>query len=341
MLYYLIKYLSTVVLKIFYSKIEIVGKENIPTIDAPIIFAPNHQNALTDAIILGVYSPLPIYSLTRSDVFIKPLMSVFKSLKMMPIYRIRDGYGKLTKNDAIFETCKNLLVDKKAILIFPEGNHSLDYFLRPLTKGICRIALNSQVAVKDEVKIIPVGLNFFDHLNSGSKLIVKFGKPINVKNYIPQFNQNNNQGYIALKKDISTGMKDTLIIPEKKENYNFAKTIFTKENEKFGFKELSKIARDSNDILKTKSKWWKKPLILLFSLANLPIYLSSHYIIHNVMSEIIFSSSVKIALGVIIFPIWLMLVFFISFLLCGLNIAVIVFFGQLISVLLRKYFVEV
>ena len=35
----------------YYGKVEVRGKENIP-LNAPVIFAPNHQNALNDALIV-------------------------------------------------------------------------------------------------------------------------------------------------------------------------------------------------------------------------------------------------------------------------------------------------
>ena len=42
--------------KRFYSDFIVVGKENIPT-DAPIIFAPNHVNALMDALAIHTVAP--------------------------------------------------------------------------------------------------------------------------------------------------------------------------------------------------------------------------------------------------------------------------------------------
>ena len=40
----------------YYGKVEVRGKENIPR-KAPVIFAPNHQNALNDALIVLFAAP--------------------------------------------------------------------------------------------------------------------------------------------------------------------------------------------------------------------------------------------------------------------------------------------
>jgi 1-acyl-sn-glycerol-3-phosphate acyltransferase len=68
-------------------------------------------------------------------VFKKPLVAkILDSLQMLPVYRIRDGWGNLTNNTAVFERCSKLLKTGECIVIFPEGNHNLKRTVRPLSK---------------------------------------------------------------------------------------------------------------------------------------------------------------------------------------------------------------
>ena len=52
----------------YYGKVEINGKENIPR-GEPVIFAPNHQNALMDALIVLFSAPQDVVFLARADIF--------------------------------------------------------------------------------------------------------------------------------------------------------------------------------------------------------------------------------------------------------------------------------
>ena len=83
-----------------YRHIQYVGKENIPT-DGAIIFAPNHTNALCDAMaILGIDGSRKVF-VARADIFRKPRTArILNWLKIMPIRRMRDGVDEVLHNDA-------------------------------------------------------------------------------------------------------------------------------------------------------------------------------------------------------------------------------------------------
>lgn len=56
-------------LRLFYKTIVIEGKDNIPN-NSPIIFAPNHQNALMDPLAVLYGSKRQIVFLARADIFL-------------------------------------------------------------------------------------------------------------------------------------------------------------------------------------------------------------------------------------------------------------------------------
>ncbi len=85
----------------FYRRVIVLGRDNIDPNDN-LIFAPNHQNALMDALaVLFTLKGQPVF-LARADIFKKRFIaSILYSFKLLPVYRIRDGFGTLKENDDI------------------------------------------------------------------------------------------------------------------------------------------------------------------------------------------------------------------------------------------------
>lgn len=180
--------------ELFYSEYIVVGRENIPT-DSPVIFAPNHLNALMDA--LAVHSIVEknrtITFLARSDIFKNKIIAGFlRSIKIMPAFRMRDGIENLGKNNDIFDNCVDLLHNNNAIGIMPEGNQGEQRKLRTFTKGIFRIAFAAQQKYGSEpgVKIVPVGIDFGSFEKFGKHLIIIIGKPIEVSEFMAGYSEN-------------------------------------------------------------------------------------------------------------------------------------------------------
>ena len=89
--YGVLKQITGFIHHLFYRRIFVHGIENIPT-DKPVIFAPNHQNALMDPLIILYTTPFQTYFLARADIFKRPMLrKLFTFFKMLPVYRIRDG----------------------------------------------------------------------------------------------------------------------------------------------------------------------------------------------------------------------------------------------------------
>lgn len=166
-------------LYLFFGEIRVLGLKNVPK-DKAVLFLPNHQSALIDVLLLAVDCNRKPYFLTRSDVFKNSLLVRFFSfLRMIPIYRIRDGRESLKNNQKVFEQCANILAKKEAMLIFPEGNHSLKRRVRPLSKGFTRIlfaALEKKPSL--DIRLVPVGLNYRNAEGFPDSVGIQFGKDI-------------------------------------------------------------------------------------------------------------------------------------------------------------------
>ena len=109
------------------------------------IFAPNHQNALNDALIVLFSAPGDVVFLARADIFKKRFLAFFlNSLKILPVFRQRDGAAELGKNADIFDISVDVLKNRHYLCVMPEGNHGDQRRLRSLVKGIFRIAFSAQ-----------------------------------------------------------------------------------------------------------------------------------------------------------------------------------------------------
>lgn len=99
--YYFIKVTIKWASHCYFRKIKVYGLENIPK-DGGILFSPNHQGAFLDPLLVGCNLPKTVTSLTRSDLFGGPLQWFMDALKMLPVYRIRNGYSNLKKKWGYF-----------------------------------------------------------------------------------------------------------------------------------------------------------------------------------------------------------------------------------------------
>lgn len=203
-------------LKLFYRKFNSVQVDTSVNTGS-VIFAPTHQNAFMDALAIVMTQPRPSYFLTQAKVFQSKLGATFFSyIFMLPIYRERDGLHTVKRNAQIFDKCVDVLIEgKQPLTIFPEGNHNLRRAIRPLQKGIARIAF--AVLDKDpqtDLKITPVGINYSAHKKFRSDLFVKYGEPFAVKPFYDSYLKNKNQGYIDLLTELEKRMRPmTIDIP--------------------------------------------------------------------------------------------------------------------------------
>ena len=189
--YSLVRKYITFTFKRFYGEYIVVGRENIPT-DCPVIFAANHTNALMDALAIPSVLPhnMPIVFLARSDLFKnKTAAKILNFVKIMPAFRMRDGVENLGRNNEIFDQCEKILHQNKALGIMPEGNQEIERKLRPLVKGIFRIAFAAQQKYGNQsgVKIVPIGLDFGSIVKSHKHIIINIGKPIEVSDYMNSY----------------------------------------------------------------------------------------------------------------------------------------------------------
>ncbi len=206
---------------VFYRKIIVVGSENINP-EHHLIYAPNHQNALMDALaVLFTHKGQPVF-LARADIFRKKAIASFLYfIKMLPVYRIRDGFSSLKSNDKIFQKTIDVLKHRNGLVILPEGDHAGFRRLRQLKKGICRIAFQADEATgfQLKIKIIPVGVEYSNYSRFRQVLTVVYGKPVEVSEYHNLYRENPEKAFNILRERLSVEIKKLMVHIESVDDY--------------------------------------------------------------------------------------------------------------------------
>ena len=206
---------------VYYRRVIVSGRENINP-DDHIIFAPNHQNALMDALAVLFTQKEQLIFLARADIFRKKLIaSLLYYFKMLPVYRIRDGFSAVKENDETFNKTIDVIKNKNGLVILPEGDHAGFRRLRQLKKGICRIAFQADEAegFNLKIKIIPVGLEFTHYSRFRQVLTVVYGKPIDTSEYHEIYRKSPEIALNELRKKLASEMKKLMVHIESEEDY--------------------------------------------------------------------------------------------------------------------------
>ena len=220
--YSFLRHYVDLALKLSYRTIKYVGRERLPK-DGAIIFAPNHTNALMDAMVILAMDHRPKVYVARADIFRDArIAKVLKFLKIMPIMRMRDGMEEVRKNNETIERAVDVLRDKVPFCIFPEGTHQAKYSSLPLSKGIFRIAFQAQELMPDmPLYIVPVGLRYGNFFRFRSTVRVQFGEPINVGKFVAENSEYTPAEQMNMLKDLlDERMKKSIFYIPNDENYD-------------------------------------------------------------------------------------------------------------------------
>jgi hypothetical protein len=161
--------------------------------------------------------------LARADIFKKKFVAgILRLFKILPVYRIRDGASELGKNEKVFQEAMDVLLRKKCpVAIMPEGNHGNKRRLRPLVKGIFRVAFQAQekYGAQPGVVIVPVGIDYSNYTNFRGKLFLQFGEPIEVNEYYPDYLENQPKTINMIRTRLAEEMRKYMIDIQSEDHY--------------------------------------------------------------------------------------------------------------------------
>lgn len=229
MLYRLLKIVVRIGTKLYYKEIKVKNKQFLEH-DGPVIIIANHPNSLMDAWIVGFASRKPIYFLAKGTFFNAPIKKWFlNSLNLIPINRAVDGKTDGVKNEDSFEACYKVLEKGNTLLIFPEGNSTLERQLRQLKSGTARIALEAENRNNGtlNIKVVPMGLFYSKAEKFRSSVFVNLEQGISVKDYLEDYKIDRQHAVKKLTEKFRIHLERVLLTTESPEQEHLIEGIYS------------------------------------------------------------------------------------------------------------------
>ena len=205
-----------VVNELYFVEIRSTGREHVPD-KGPVILAANHPGSILDSIVMATQIHRTINYLARSGLFrFRLLAALFRRLGAVPIYRSHETADSIQRNEEVFAKVHELLDEGGCIGIFPEGRNSPPTRIGPLRKGAARIALSAE-ARKDGklgLVVVPVGVNFENRGFLMSAVLLRFGAPIKVADYLDLYRRDQSAALIRLTEDIKHALSQQVLTIE-------------------------------------------------------------------------------------------------------------------------------
>lgn len=180
MFYYFSRFLVRLALPIYLKKLCVANFDKLPK-GAPLMLASNHPDSFFDAVVIGSVLQQPIHTLTRGDVFKKPVAAFWlRQINLIPVYRGSEGRQYVKNHDVTAQESHDALKKGDAVVVFSEGICVNEWRLRPLGKGTARMAY--KIWYGDDplksMKVIPTGLNYEHFRGPGKRVSLRFGEEI-------------------------------------------------------------------------------------------------------------------------------------------------------------------
>ena len=191
-MYYVIKFLVKLAFSIAYS-LRFEGRENIPKGEA-VIYTSNHRSN-ADPPLVGIGARGKYSFMAKEELFRNKLFAwLIRSLGAFPVAR---GKG----DTKVIDTAVERLESGRSLMIFPEGTRSKD---GKVHRGHTGAAL---IAAKADKRIIPVGIVFGEKLKFRTRITVKYGEPIDPKDYVEPSDEPNPRQLVKLKNRYMSDIK--------------------------------------------------------------------------------------------------------------------------------------
>jgi len=176
-----------------FRRFHVSGWERVPK-DGSVIFVTNHSCSLMDPLVMLLADGHKVVFMARADMFRRPAAArILHWLRILPIYRIRDGVSAVKSNSGAIAEAVGVLRDRCPLCLYPEGTHRPKHSLLPLGKGVCHIAIEAVRELGDAhpVYIVPAGIEYTDYFRFRPDVELQIGEPINVTEFLKKGQQVN------------------------------------------------------------------------------------------------------------------------------------------------------
>lgn len=220
----------------FVRKVHFDGLENFPK-DKPVLLAGNHPNSFLDGVVYQHMSGRKIYTLTRGDVFLKPIANYFlRSMCLRPIFRATDANSMVARkgNSQTMDELYDLFTKNKTILIFSEGSSYPEKAVRRLRKGTGHIAIDmvKRSGYNLDLHVVPTALNYSRFGSLMQTIHVSFEKPILVKEYKEAIEENEKKVAEQFTNQLQKSLENNVVITkgDYSEEKEFLHEVIINEN---------------------------------------------------------------------------------------------------------------
>jgi hypothetical protein len=182
-----------------------------------------------DPLILGAMRKPVVFFMTRADVFNKATQPIFRAAHMLPIYRERDGVATKSANEQVFETCAELLIKKRNLLLFGEGftDDVFERRLKPLKKGAARIGFLTIEKSNWEkpIYMAATGLNYETPNKMRSIVFIKTSEKICLNDYKEKYLENPSKTIVEVTTRMAQLLEEQVIHVQNEHLFNFVEQV--------------------------------------------------------------------------------------------------------------------
>ncbi|MDR1416478.1 MAG: 1-acyl-sn-glycerol-3-phosphate acyltransferase [Prevotellaceae bacterium] len=224
---------------------HVVGLENIPKFNEPLLIVCNHQSGLNDALaILFMFRDYrqPVF-VARGDIFRRTFIAkLLRFVKIMPAFRVMDGDDPL-RNYNLFDEFADVLSNGHSLMMFPEAGHEAGYMLGRFRKGFARIAFHAEKKSSYSLglKVLPVANHYSGYFNFRERLAMVVGKPVDLSDFLPLYKENPEKAVLTLTKSMHEKVNTLMLDIKDRERYhiyNFIRAIYERRYvQRMGWKE--------------------------------------------------------------------------------------------------------
>jgi glycerol-3-phosphate O-acyltransferase/dihydroxyacetone phosphate acyltransferase len=227
MLYFFLKPLVQLAIKVYFRNIFLSGLQNLPH-QKPFLIAMNHPTAFLEPVIMAANINKPIHFLARGDHFNKSFYRfLLNQAKMIPVFRQKEsGFGSLKNNYDTFFRCYEYISKGELVALFPEGRTEHEKRLRPLQRGVARIAFGTLTHFPhlDDLYIVPIGVSYADAISFRTTPILHIGEPMSVRSY---YGDGKSPDHQRLLTDLASRLNEYMVTIDQHEDEELIETCLT------------------------------------------------------------------------------------------------------------------
>ena len=180
-------------LRIYFRKIVLLNRQYL-TADGPLVVVCNHPNTIVDPLLAVMYTREKCFLLANYSLFKNPILgAILRTLFCIPVKRMQDvAEGTVRNNDDAFRESREHLTAGRSLFVAPEGSSFTERHVRAFKTGTARIILEAESKANFtlNVRVLPIGLTYYDPLKFGSDVVVEVGAPFSAKNWQQMYAEN-------------------------------------------------------------------------------------------------------------------------------------------------------